>query len=657
MHMRAWAGLLGLILAMAVWLLPEAVRSRYTLIGPPSVVHIKTTADADGRSLDVRGGGLLAVLPHTSHAWQYQYEFWVPAGHQAFLITQLVNGARIQANGVSYDYVPHTDAQTRYLWLRPHLSYIPTGLMTPGAPTRITVESAGWGDRMFLAPMYSGDIKSLNQLAGVIQLVSSTLAVASSLLSLMVAALLFLVWRIRKSDKIHLYGGLAAVFWAGVFLLGSVSIVPQSWVPWHRVTLCLLAAGWLLSLSHMVLAYLGWRLRRYQVWLLRVPPAVVLVVGVLSYGRTASPPGEMQQSLAYAVSACLLVLAIVVLHSLRKHRSSTRVVMAAALLLAALGVFHDARLLSFEFLSTVTRQATAWDLLQTPVLLSAVLVPPLFVFPALRLLREHRRNLADVRQYNADLQTSLDKLTLELKIAHLVDLQVKRKEAIDLERTAIYRDLHDGIGARLVATVYGLKNGRLSQSKLEDSLLSCLRDIRKIMFNESMQDQRCIQEVFFEYCLEMDDILASTAIQLRYAVPPDRELVLLGERTAEIMKMVRELLTNAIKHSQAAKLSLVLKVTDDLLLVEFIESDFVRADASFARQYLPGQSSHIGLDNIQTRARDIGAVFIQSVSEDSRLSVLSMRLFVDRGWPLPGAQPVNREERRMFLSTKISELT
>jgi hypothetical protein len=34
-----------------------------------------------------------------------------------------------------------------------------------------------------------------------------------------------------------------------------------------------------------------------------------------------------------------------------------------------------------------------------------------------------------------------------------------------------------------------------------------------------------------------------------------------------------------------------------------------------------------------------------------------MRLFVDRGWPLPGAQPVNREERRMFLSTKISELT
>lgn len=656
MHMRAWAGLLGVILAMAVWLLPEAVRSRYTLIGSPSVVHIKTTADGETRLVDVRGGDLSAAGPHTSHAWEYRYEFWVPAGHQAFLITQLVNGVRIQANGVSYDYVPHTDAQTRYLWLRPHLSYIPTGVMIPGAPTRITVESAGWGDRMFLAPMYSGDIKSLNQLAGVIQLVSSTLAVSSSLLSLMVATLLFMVWRIRKSDKIHLYGGLAAVFWASMFLLGSVSIVPQSWVPLHRVMLCLLAAGWLLSLSHMVLAHLGWRLRRYQVWLLRVPPAVVVVLAV-SYGWTDSAAGAAPQGLAYAASVCLLVLATAALHSLRKHLSVTRAVMAAVLLLAALAVFHDARLLSFEFLSAATRQATAWDLLQTPVLLSAVLVPPLFVFPALRLLREHRRNLADIRQYNADLQTSLDKLTLELKIAHLVDLQVKRKEAIDLERTAIYRDLHDGIGARLVATVYGLKNGRLSQSKLEDSLLSCLRDIRKIMFNESMQDQRCIQEVFFEYCLEMDDILASTAIQLRYAVPPDRELVLLGERTAEIMKMVRELLTNAIKHSQAAKLSLVLKLTDDLLLVEFIESDFVRADASFARQYLPGQSSHIGLDNIQTRARDIGAVFIQSVSEDSRLSVLSMRLFVDRGWPLPGAQPVNREERRMFLSTKISELT
>lgn len=654
-RMRVWSALLVLMLAIALWWLPDAVGSRYILIGSPSVVHVTTGNDAQSRSVSVQRGSLSTAVPHTEGAWQYAYDFWVPAGQQAFLISQLVNGARIEANGVPYDYVPHTDAQTRYVWLRPHLSYIPAGLSTPGEPTRITVKSAGVGDRMFLSPIYSGDIKSLNQLAGLILFVSSTLSVASSLMSLTVAALLFLVWRMRKSDGIHLHGCLAALLWAAVFLLGSLSIVPQSLVPLHRVTLNVLVVGWLIALSHMVLTYLGVSQRRYHVWLLRVL-SVGVAIGLLY--AWVFPMGDVgQQKLAYAASAWLLVLAMATLYSLRRHLSTTRAALAVALMLAALAVFHDARLLSFELFSDVTRPAGWWDVLQTPVLLSGVLVPPLFVFPALRLLREHRRNLADIRQYNADLQTSLDKLTLELKIAHLVDLQVKRKEAIDLERTAIYRDLHDGIGARLVATVYGLKNGRLSQSKLEDSLLSCLRDIRKIMFNESLHDQRSIQEVFFEYCLEMDDILASTAVELRYAVPPDRELVLLGERTAEIMKMVRELVTNAIKHSRATRLSLVLKLTDDLLLVEFIESDFAQTDASFARQYLQGQSSHIGLDNIQTRARDIGAVFIQSVSEDSRLSVLSMRLFVDRGWPLPGAQPVNREERRMFLSTKISELT
>jgi signal transduction histidine kinase len=261
-------------------------------------------------------------------------------------------------------------------------------------------------------------------------------------------------------------------------------------------------------------------------------------------------------------------------------------------------------------------------------------------------------------EHNTTLEIELQKRELQLKIAHLEDIRKKQRDMTEITRAAIHRDLHDGIGSRLVATTYALRSGKLTREKLEESLLNCLRDIKSIMESESEQEVRSLQSLLFEYCSDMEEILADTGVRLTYSIPEDREFSLIGNRSNEILKMIQELLSNALKHSSACQIHVDMQISDSYLTITLSERAYDPVKMPLYQiSEKNNTSSNTGLKSLELRAQSIGAAFIQKVEPNSRTSFIAIRMFVDRFLYLSDRYPDGREDRRLFLNSQISDLT
>lgn len=461
-------------------------------------------------------------------------------------------------------------------------------------------------------------------------------------------------WFIKKSERIFLHAGLAAVTWAFLYLLINYPVVPVELVKVLRFFMYLFIAVSIYNLANFVALYSGAPIQRSHKWKIMI----VMALGPTAYALSF---GDLQEYVDKLWIGSVFFVVMPAFYSFIRHMKTnpgvSNLILGSVLILGFLGTFHDFRFIGHQFIVEADRLATLSDLLGTPMLVSYIVVPLIFIFSSSRLLQDYEMSLLKIQRNNVELQAALERKELQLKIVHLEEIQKKRREVAEMERTAIHRDLHDGIGSRLVATVYALKSGQFTRNKLEDSLVRCLRDIKKIMSSESEQELKSIQSLLFEFCLDMEEILESTDIRLSYEIPADREFVLLGKRSIEVMNMVQELISNAIKHSHATKISLTFKLTDDVLIVELLESEFNKKKVSFSQEHLRNQSSNVGLKSLQIRSENIGAEFVQTSDETNRRSVIVLRMFFD-GFPyLPDPFPVGREERRMLLDSEINNLT
>lgn len=204
-------------------------------------------------------------------------------------------------------------------------------------------------------------------------------------------------------------------------------------------------------------------------------------------------------------------------------------------------------------------------------------------------------NVAD--QLNEELELRVEEARQELDANYqAIEEVLVRQSAMD-ERERIYRDLHDDVGSKLLSLYYRLD--KQSDSALAKSALEDLRDIVSSKSLESCSLSQAVQQ----WQLEASDRLSDSATDLSWQNEGEMEDIILDEiQLAHLRRMLREVLSNALLHSdQLSAIRVAVSQQNDLLSIS-VSNDGSRAPVS---EWTAGR----GIGNLRVRARDLGGKF------------------------------------------------
>ena len=175
------------------------------------------------------------------------------------------------------------------------------------------------------------------------------------------------------------------------------------------------------------------------------------------------------------------------------------------------------------------------------------------------------------------------------------ELARSRLQAAAEERERIYADLHDDLGARLLQLVYAASDVR--QADLARSALQDLRDV----VTRSRGEAGSLEHVLDDIRREAAQRLAAAGIELAWEAPEALPAVEIEPaRALHLYRIVREAISNAVRHAEAKRLRVRVRVGAAQLDLELTD------DGSAGPPTAPSGS---GMRNMQARADQLqGAI-------------------------------------------------
>ena len=213
--------------------------------------------------------------------------------------------------------------------------------------------------------------------------------------------------------------------------------------------------------------------------------------------------------------------------------------------------------------------------------------------------------------------------TIALELAHAREESQRSLLADDRRRIA--RDLHDhviqqlfGAGLALEALSGELPPGRAVERLRAsiDQLDDAISQIRTVVFALSQRDEGSLRHRVIDVVADLSAALPRPPA-IRFSGPVDHTIA--EPLGAEVVGVARELLSNAVRHSNADRISIEVAVTDGRVLV-LVEDDGVGMGDTARRS---------GLQNLADKARAAGGSF----TVDSSAGGTSARWIA----PVPGA--------------------
>ncbi|HET6301068.1 GAF domain-containing protein [Microbacterium sp.] len=202
-------------------------------------------------------------------------------------------------------------------------------------------------------------------------------------------------------------------------------------------------------------------------------------------------------------------------------------------------------------------------------------------------------------------------IALELAVAR----EESQRAMLADDRSRIARDLHDhviqqlfGTGLSLQAVAASLPPGpeaqRLSESV--EQLDDAIAQIRTVVFALSRRDETAIRHRILDVVAEMSGSMRRPAA-IRFSGPVDHLIV--GDLFDDVVGVTRELLSNAIRHAHADRISIELAVDQGDVVVT-VDDDGVGIGDTPRRS---------GLDNLGHKAQRRGGTFtLESPGEGTR---------------------------------------
>ena len=362
--------------------------------------------------------------------------------------------------------------------------------------------------------------------------------VVSATLLLLGCFMFVMGWRHRKASYLAYFGALCAA-WSLVTARLWLRDSPLP-VPWTEVVLTALSPFVVLCAVQFLLRYAGRRDTRVTVvlWLqCLLLPAAVLMLGEEHVFQVAST--------AYGLLALETLAAVAVyLRTTRTERPSEFAPMALLLGLMVL-------LIALEF---AVQQGQPGRLASD---LAHIAIPVVFVIIGLRLVQHYARALQTAEEGRITLEARIREATAEIErnFAQLAELRVE--QVTERERKRIAADLHDDLGAKLLTIVHTSESERISTLARE-----ALEEMRLSVRGLTGKPVRLI-DALGDWRAEVVSRLAQAGIEADWSAPTEDVPQTLSARAyVQTTRILREAVSNIIKHSAASHCSVVCTVAE-----------------------------------------------------------------------------------------------
>lgn len=415
------------------------------------------------------------------------------------------------------------------------------------------------------------------------------------------------------------YGVLAVAMVLGVIQAFMPPPVPPSTV--SRLAAVLLASA--PTESALIVAFgvlfFGWRWPRYGT-LLFAPGLIVFVVGLI-----AGPPLPRILFLVLGVPTVglnLFLMACVTGAAVIRRQDAASFTMGCAVTIVLTCWIHD-MLSVFEI---VTNERIFVSRLSYSAMLVAI---------GAGLTWRFARALNQVDSFAGQLVTRVREAEDRLKASFAREEARARAAALANERTRLMRDLHDGLGGQLVSIVALSERGH-EGATITDAARAALKDLRLVI--DSMDD------IGGDLMLALGSWRERATAQLRphdialdWRVATPQGLPLHPElrpwHVIQIVRILDEAVTNALKHAQARHIAVTIETLDNgqgpygVISVTDDGCGFALAGNGAA---VGATQTARGLRNMRSRAARCGAVLdLSSKGSGTRVRLQLPQIFPD----------------------------
>ncbi|MES1944626.1 signal transduction histidine kinase-like protein [Salinisphaera sp. PC39] len=396
------------------------------------------------------------------------------------------------------------------------------------------------------------------------------------------------LWSNMRRD---LYAYFAAALLIGAILVARIYVVdlPLDNVTLERLTL-VLTYGIGLTLWLSLFRFADMRLPRFErlLWggsalgavaALTIPAGYLRLLGLVSF--------------TLVMLSGLVVLFLLGRHLHRKRGRHLRFYYAGLAVILATTVV--------EYLS----QVHAIPSLQRPVL--HVTVPLLFVLFSFRLIDNYAKALRRAERVSEELREQVALIKREVEVAYQKQARAEQARAAQEERERIARDLHDDLGARLLTLVHTAR-----ESEIASQARAALGDLRSLIVGMESDERLPLVECLVDWRAEARQRCEAAEVALTWEMSgPMHRHDLNPRQRITVERLIREGITNALKHAAPARIRIAAEVGDKDLTVR-IADDGAGAPVTAWR---PG----VGMRSLQMRARQLGGTIAwRDIEHDGR---------------------------------------
>jgi signal transduction histidine kinase len=581
-------------------------------------------------SLKENGTERSVTLPHfTSSRFSmndpplYIGSFSWPGSEQqrawSVFLPRFTNGVEVAVNGVVIlDSRRDLDAN-RPDRNTPEIAVIPASLLRDG-PNNLTIRLLVWGPLTgFLDSVYVGPDEMLRPSYERRTLLFVTLPVVFSAWQAILAVILTIMWVMRRHEPA--YGVLAAAMALGVaseFLPVAVDQAQYSKLNAILIISAPLQGAFVLTFA---ILFLGWKWPRYGP-LLFAPGLLLIAIGLFGDKMLT---GESFLFIGVpTVGLYLVLLALIVARSVSKRQNVANFMLGCAVTIVLTCWMYD----QLSVLQIIPGRRIFVGRLSYSAMLVAI---------GAGLTWRFARALNQVDSFAGRMVTQVRQAEDKLKASFVREEERARAAALALERTRLMRDLHDGLGGQLVSIVALSERGNAS-APIGEAARAALKDLRLVI--DSMDD------IGGDLMLALGSWRERATAQLRphdialdwRAVTPQGLPVhpeLRPWHVIQIVRLLDEALTNAVKHAGARRITVSIETLADASGFAYGRISVEDDGKGFALTSDDGAAARVrkaarGLRNMRSRAARCGAELeLNSGAGGTRVRLTLPRRFPD----------------------------
>lgn len=526
-------------------------------------------------------------------AW-YRVQFVVAARPRqpwAVYLPYLYGGGRLFLNGEPLADIREASAETVVRWERPHLVPLPDVLLRPGA-NELAIRVAATPIASIRMPLLKlGPTDELLPSYDSRLFWTRTMAQFSVIACLVVGVLTLSIWWRRREEALHGLFGVAALLWGLRTLTFVVEELPTgAWHAW-RALYYAATGGFAIAMLLFALQLAGIRAGRVR-WIL-VAYWLLGPLGYLASGGNELLIGRFWTGGLLPIGGALLAVSAL---AAWRQRTAPLLVLCASLALAVLAGVHDYLLATAApLLRWFAPEAAAHRVFLLHYAADILLVAMGTVLAA-RLVG----TLGAIEQLNRTLEARVADSERLLASNYERLRGLERRHAATEERQQIMRDLHDGLGSQLFVTLSRAEAGHIEHAEIVEALRECIADMRLTL--EAMGPaQGDFLEAWSDFRFRWQQLLEGAGIESIWRLDGPRDALALAPHiTLQLLRIVQEALTNAMKHARATRVSVSVQASAERLRIE------VRDDGDGLARAAGGEPGY-GLANMRARAERLGA--------------------------------------------------